>query len=328
MGGKRDMRNFPRSWIVVCLCFGALLASAPALRAQAADQQDPFYKRLLEEGKLLYDQGNFAAVVQNMEIACFGLLDSPNQVLECYIYLELAYYGLKNEEKAKLYDEKIRTLNTPDSIDSLKLPEPVVTRYKALKNSFDRIAGRTPRQPPAQTTVPPPAKTKTTPPPKTKIAATPPAQEPAVPLDNLTLARQQTNVDTKIVFYKRAVQNDPNNIDIYFELDDAYNKAKKYRDGAVLMELLLKYYPENVAARIRLAEDWLADKSYGKAVQVLTAALRTDPDHIGLRYLLGESYIGQRKYKEALAAFDSVLAGDPAYKDAEVLRKLCADKIK
>ena len=38
MGGKRDMRNFPRSWIVVCLCFGALLASAPALRAQAADQ--------------------------------------------------------------------------------------------------------------------------------------------------------------------------------------------------------------------------------------------------------------------------------------------------
>lgn len=336
MGPIHKSRSFRHSWVLACLCWGVLLAAVPALRAQADDQIDPFYRKLFAEGKALYDQGNFAAVVQDMEISVFGFFDSPDRLLECYIYLELAHNGLKDEEKAKIYDEKVRALNVPDRLDSLNLSEFVSSKYKNLRTAFDRIAGRTVRPPLPKTTIPPPAKTeaappaktRTTPPLKTRIEVTPATQAPTIPPNYLALARQETNIDKKISFYKRAIQSEPNTIDIYFELDDAYNKAKKYRDGVALMELLLKYYPENIQARLRLAEDWLADRSFNKAIQSLTASLKMEPEHIEIRYLLGLAYIGQRKYKEALAEFDVVLARDPAYKDAEVLRKLCAERLK
>ncbi len=326
MGPIHKSKGFRHSWVLACLCWGVLLAAAPALRAQADDQIEPFYRKLLTEGKILYERGSFASVVQNLEIASFGFLDAPDLLLQCYIYLELAHHGLKDEEKAKSYDEKIRALNDPERIDSLKLPESVLSKFNNLRAAFDRIAGRTVRRPPAKTTVPPPAKVEAAPP--AKIQTAPTDKTLRFPPDYLGLAREETNVNNKILYYKRAIQNDPNNIDVYFELDDACNRAKKYRDGAALMEFLLKYYPENIAARIRLAEDWLADKSFNKAVPVLTAALRTNPDHIGLRYLLGLAYIGQRKYKEALAELEIVLARDPAYKNADVLSKLCTDRIK
>jgi tetratricopeptide (TPR) repeat protein len=336
MGPVHKSRDFRHSWVPACLFWGVLLAAAPVLRAQANDQIDPFYRKLFAEGKILYDRGDFAAVVQNMEIAAFGLLDSPDRLLECYIYLELAHYGLKDESKAKIYDDKIRALNAPERIDSLKLPESVLSKLNNLRASFDRIAGRTVRPPLAKTTIPPPAKTeaappaktRTTPPLKTRTEVTPATQAPTVPPDYLALARQQTNVDNKILYYKRAIQTDPNNIDVYFELDDAYDKANKYSDGAALMELFIKYYPENIPARLRLAKDWIAAKSFDKAVQSLTASFKMEPEHIEIRYLLGLAYIGQRKYKEALAEFDVVLARDLTYKDAEVLRKLCVDRLK
>ena len=344
MDPKNRRRGFRHSLVLVCLGFAVLLSAAPALRAQAGEQVDPFYQRLFDESKTNYELGNFAAVVQNMEIAAFGFGDSPDRLLACYIYLELAHYGLKDEDKARIYDEKIRLLNAQNRVDSLKLPESIVSKYKTLRDAFDRRAGRTSQRPPDKTTVTPPVKkepapsTKTEPAPSAKIQTTPSikirndispaAKAPVIPPDYLAMARQETDNNKRIVFYKRAIQDNPNNIDIYFELDDAYNKAKKYRDGAALIELLLKYYPENIPARLRLAQDWLADRSFNKALQSLTASLKMEPEHIGIHYLLGLAYIGQKKYKEALAELDIVLARDPVYKEAEVLRKLCADRIK
>lgn len=63
--------------------FGVLV-SALSVQAYAAE---PFYQRLLQEGLRAHAEGNAPQAVQNLTLACFGMLEEPPQLMECRIHL-------------------------------------------------------------------------------------------------------------------------------------------------------------------------------------------------------------------------------------------------
>lgn len=111
-------------------------------------------------------------------------------------------------------------------------------------------------------------------------------------------------------------------------MKNSYVAARKYREAAKLLELLLKNHPEIVRIHRELGEVYLSNTDYDKAAKALAESVQFEPENIELRYLLGRAYMGAKKFKEAAGEFNMVLARDPKYKDTRELRTACLDKTK
>lgn len=144
----------------------------------------------------------------------------------------------------------------------------------------------------------------------------------------LQKARAELNPDKKINFLIEALQSDPYNTNIYFEIEAVNIQQKQYKEAAKLLELLLKYYPGDVRIYVDLGDVYIREKTFDKAATVLGQGIKIAGKNIDLHYLLGKAFMGQKKYDLAAAEFDIVLAASPFYKDTRDLRKSCLDKIK
>lgn len=113
------------------IIFIALIFPHPA-PAQTAEQEDPFYKKLFEEGKYFYESKNFAGAIEDFEIAFFGYLDNEPRLLECYMYLTVCHFQQKNYEKAKYYIEEIKRLNLEDHLKAADPPEDLLKKYEEI----------------------------------------------------------------------------------------------------------------------------------------------------------------------------------------------------
>lgn len=315
---------------LLILCSAVLLASplqesTQQITPPAAERVDPFYKNLLEDAKFFFQSGKYPEAIENLEIAYFGYLDYPHKLLECYIYLEVCYFQIKNGEKSLYYYNEIKRLKLEESLEKLTLPKAVLDRYREISAYYSRTEPKFVNPP---VLAPPP-------PPVIKETARPTAGQEAKnganvlnSLDLLTKARTEIVLDKKITLYKQALEKDPSNTDIYFEMKNSYVAAKKYREAAKLLELLLKNHPEIVRIHRELGEVYLGNKDYDKAAKALAESVQFEPENIELRYSLGKAYMGAKKFKEAAAEFNIVLARDPKYKDTSTLRQTCLGKIK
>jgi hypothetical protein len=324
--------SYARTWpgLALALILASAVSAIP-LSAQEASRIDPFYQARLDEGKAFYEQGDWAASIESLRVATFGFLEYPDRLLECYVYLMLDYHGLKNEERAGYYRTEIRRLNLESRISRLGLPPAVKARYDEIDAAFARIEARAADRAPAAPKASP----------ADKRAAETQAPAPAPPAPNVPAkmdvekagalvlqARAETRLAAKIALYNQALEADPSDINIYLEMNDAYYGAKKFRDAADLMQIVLLYHPQDIRVHIKLAEDTLANKAFEQAYRALVQAARIAPDNYEVRYLLGRADLGMKRYKEALAEFDFVLDRDPAFRDASALRQACAEKIK
>jgi tetratricopeptide (TPR) repeat protein len=59
---------------------------------------DPFYLDLLRDGMQSYDHGDYAAAVKRLRLACFGMLDEPQQLAACLTRLGLAQAAAGNTD--------------------------------------------------------------------------------------------------------------------------------------------------------------------------------------------------------------------------------------
>jgi len=144
----------------------------------------------------------------------------------------------------------------------------------------------------------------------------------------LAKARNEANVDKRIALYRQALDLDPTNVEIYFEVKAAYLGKNKYKDAISWLEPLLKAYPDNVRVRKELGDLYVRDKAYDKAVKVLKDALKLDSRDPEMDYLLAKAYLGQKKYREAADELEIVMAKSPYYKDSRELYKQCLDNTK
>lgn len=451
--------------------------------SQESDRVDPFYEKLFSDGIVFFKSGNYPEAVENFEIAFFGFLDHPSKLLECYIYLTVCHFKLKDLEKAKHYLDEIDRLKLRDRLEKLKLPEDLADAFLEVTTYLDRLGLRaktgapfSERRATALSPTPSPAPL---PSPQTEIrelrsaikadrlqpapyfrlsavyleqkkfkearkvledlikavpssgaaylelgkihaleknhkkaleafqkaspflsgsielqyemgkayfelrnyekagkefaavqqisptykdtekyvslleeieeaeqkktreeeekaaalkaprAEAPPSKTARIeqPPDPLLLAREEKSLRKKISYYHQALEKDPGNLDIYFEMCDAYIAAKKYRDAAAVFEALLQYFPKNLRIHTELANAYYLNKSYGKALNILARA-REIENTDEVCYLLGKAYMALKNYKEAAAGFSHLLSQSPDYKDAPALYKLCLEKLK
>ena len=305
-------------WVAVCLVF---ILSPVLLAAQAKDQVNPFYDKLLEAGKYFYQQSNYESAVENIGIAFFGYLDHPEKLLECYVYLEVCHYLLKNTEKSKFYDDEIKRLNLRSNLDDLKLPSGLRDRFLEINAYFSQLEGKAAGDT-ASGQVTKPISTGSP-----AAGAQPLAQRQTTPSPSST-ADPSAEIDQQIKNLKAVIKSSPTNQDTYFRLSAVYLDQKKYKDARRVLENLLSVDPKNGRAYKELGEVYIADKAYLKAVAALTRGLKYDPVAVELRFLLGTAYMGAKKYAEAGDEFDIVLAGDPNDKNARALRQTCQEKLK
>jgi len=291
----------------------------------ATGRVDPFYEKLLEDARFFFQTGKYAEAIENLEIAYFGYLDYPHKLLECYIYLEVCHFQIKNQEKSKYYHDEIRRLKLEESLPKLALPKVVLDRYRDINAFYDRTEPKF-VNPPILAPPPTPAVKEPTRP--TSGTDTKDSAKVLNAPDLLAKARAETVLDKKIALYKQALEKDPSNIDIYFEMKEAYMATKKYRDAARLLELLLKTHPEIVRGHKELGEVYLNNKDYDKAAKALAESAQFEPENIEIRYLFDKAYMGAKKFKEAAAEFNIVLARDAKYKDTLMLWQACLGKIK
>jgi len=103
-----------------------------------ADDGDPFYRRLYEDGKDAFEIGNIQEAVEDFEIASFGYLDNLPRLLECYMYLAVGHYDLKNVEKCKADLDEIRRLNLEEHMATAAPSETLLKRFREVQGKFQK----------------------------------------------------------------------------------------------------------------------------------------------------------------------------------------------
>jgi tetratricopeptide (TPR) repeat protein len=245
------------------LFLGAIsfLAAPRTLHAQVPEQVDPFYKNLLEEGKTLYLKGDLEGSAKCLEIAFFGYLDFPAKVLECYVYLLIDRYGLKNVERAGYYRAEIRRLNLERQFPNLSLPPEIKAKYDGINAAFARVeasASGRPSAPPtqiptaaskaalsAQKPLSSPAETAAQP----RTPAPAPAKTEFLPDDVPSLIKLTEGALADLHFEKayqammKAIKLDNENIQVRYLLGRANFGLKRYKEAVAEFEVVLARSP-------------------------------------------------------------------------------------
>jgi tetratricopeptide (TPR) repeat protein len=77
---------------------GALAPGGGGIAAPSYAAADPFYLDLLRDGMQSYDRGDYAAAAKRLRLACFGMLDEPQQLAACLTRLGLAEAAAGNTD--------------------------------------------------------------------------------------------------------------------------------------------------------------------------------------------------------------------------------------
>lgn len=317
---------------------------------QTTEQIDPFYTKLLESGKSLYDTGKYSEAIKSFEIAAFGLAEYPSRLLESYIYLTVCHYEIKEAEKSKHYQDEIKNLALKKYNRSIRLPKSLMDKYNEIDPDFLQLEQVTKPSPSTSTM------TKTHPPTTSSQSKThalkteaeklkesnnnnqntdnhlssiePRENGEAGPSQNyLDLARAEENTKKKLKYYKQALKNDPADIDAALEMCGVYMEEDKHKEAAKVLEPLLTMYPENMQIYEKLGKIYFNAKAYDKAIDIINQANSPEINNLELSYILGKAYIEVKKYEEAVDAFRIVIERDRDYKNAAYFYYLCLGKI-
>lgn len=121
------------------ILFSFILNSGPVHLFSQTLPEDPFYYKLLEEGKFAFKEENWKEAIENLKIASFGFLDNKTLLTECYIYLALSYYNLKDIESVKFYVNEIEKLEPSDLFKENLISKELVSRYQEVVYFISRL---------------------------------------------------------------------------------------------------------------------------------------------------------------------------------------------
>ncbi len=128
--GLRRLADLSRPVLVVA---SLLLATAFPSPSGAAGEADPFYRGLLEQGLRWLDSGDAARAERSLELAAFGLLDTP----ELLTRARVAHAVARGENAgAAAFDEAFRSVLEADTVygSYARLPN------DALRERFETLA--------------------------------------------------------------------------------------------------------------------------------------------------------------------------------------------
>lgn len=103
------MKRFANSILVSALALALTVSAAPLAGAQAVD---PFYADLLRSGTLALERGEPARAAEELRLACFGMLEQPNDLALCLVRLSLAQARLGDKEEFLAIFRRIEEVET------------------------------------------------------------------------------------------------------------------------------------------------------------------------------------------------------------------------
>jgi len=313
-----EKMNRPWKFFLLIVALAAIIAlSAPlplAARgvsgAQAQAQAvDPFYTRLFDAGRDAYQRGSFQETVDNLKIAFFGYLDHPAQLLECYIYLEVSYFELRDLDNTGRYHSEIRQAKLESELPKLALPKALVDRYREINASLDRFEAKTPSLSLLARPAAPATGAADKPEPNSAGAGA--ARRGGAP----AATAAAPSMDDEIARLTSVLAADPKNSEAAFMLSSIYVEQKKFGDAHDVLNALAAADPKNGNAWVEIGKIYETEKKPKDALAAMERAVRIVPDNIELLYSLGTLYYGQGAFEKAKTMFIRVRELGPEYKD-------------
>jgi tetratricopeptide (TPR) repeat protein len=232
MGIHIFMRNIVLPCLLICLFF-SVLSISPLLA-----QDEAHYRNVMNRAKALFNSGEYEEVIDKLQIALFGI-DSDNSALaECYVYLSLCHFFLKDHDLAR---ENLLTAQgylDEEGFLGLGLDENILFNLESLWYLFN---------------------------PKTSIF--PGKTEPAVDPNSKDFSDE--DIDYTISSLNRKIDLNPRYIASYYELYEAYSYKGDQKNAKKTLEKLLKNKPRETKAYCYLGKLEYQERKYKDAVEHL-----------------------------------------------------------
>ena len=270
------------SVFIMFIASPALISSSSSALAQAqtTEQVDPFYLDLLRDGKYFYENGDYDGAIENFKVAFFGFLENPPKLTECFLYLTVCYYLIKDTEQAKYYYDEIKRLKLEEHLEGINPPQSLLDKYHEIDAYFSRLEASS-----------------------------------VSPLSSSRIAA--SSLETEIDQLKEAIKSNMRNYEAYFRLSAIHLQQKNFKEAKSTLEDLLKISPKNGNAYFELGRILAAEKEHEQALQKFRKAAPLLPNNIDLHYEMAKAHYELENFEEARQEFSAVQAINKSYKDTE-----------
>jgi len=117
---------------------------------------------------------------------------------------------------------------------------------------------------------------------------------------------------------EKAIEFDPDNIDIYEYLGVCYNNIGEFERAINAFEYFLDRKPDHLQSRLKLEITYHNIKMWDKAISICKEILQKVPNYADVHFHLGCAYLGNGEASKAVLSFENALRINPRYKDARI----------
>ena len=146
---------------------------------------------------------------------------------------------------------------------------------------------------------------------KSALQVNPNDQYVLVGLGHLFFARQE--YEKAIEWWEKVLEKQKRNIKIMTEIGNAYRKMKKYPQALDFYKMATEIEPDNFFALYGMAETYRADHDFVSAVEYWEKILEHDPNNKLIINRYADSLRGMGEYEKALECFDRILEKEHDY---------------
>ncbi len=136
----------------------------------------------------------------------------------------------------------------------------------------------------------------------------------------IALARQG-KLDEAIAQYREALKLMPDYAEVHNNLGNLLSRQGKLAEAAEEFRAALKIMPEHAAAHNNLGIVLARQQQNAEALKEFAEAARLMPDYVEAHFNLGTAYLADKRLAEAQAEFKTVLRLKPGFQPAEDLLK-------
>lgn len=115
---------------------------------------------------------------------------------------------------------------------------------------------------------------------------------------------------------KRAIRMDSTRAEYYLTLADGYFMKNETRLAKELLEIIVKKFPDNVTALLKLAEIYYLVQNYQKGIDYVNKALKIDEHLAKGYYIKGSIYRESGDTARAISSLETAVEQDNRFEDA------------
>jgi tetratricopeptide (TPR) repeat protein len=129
----------------------------------------------------------------------------------------------------------------------------------------------------------------------------------AVLLARLGSSFRTVDPGRSLVFYRRALELDPSNVDFATGYSSALVQARRFADAVVVLRKIVSTAPENYAAHANLATALYELKQFSESLVQYRWLLQSKPDLAVAHYFIATAHDNLGEYEQALTSYEMFL---------------------